>query len=287
MLLLPAAAHDAAGKEPLRAVEKTDRLAIVQGADTVGEFVFNDAKIRRPFFANLRAPGGIPVTRAWPPVAGVDAVDHAEMHPGVWLAFGDISGGDFWRNKAVMKHERFSAAPAWKDGRLTFSTQSTLLKADGAALAEMACAFTLTPGETELRITWAAALTPLADGFYFGDQEEMGLGVRMATPLTEKSGGTITCSTGATTAKATWGQPAEWCDCSGTVNGVRAGVKIIPAPDNFRPCWWHNRDYGLLVANPYGRAALKQGAASRIEVKKGETHRVQFTVALHAAPVAR
>jgi hypothetical protein len=111
----------------------------------------------------------------------------------------------------------------------------------------------------------------------------MGFGVRMATPLIEKNSGVITSSAGLKTAKNTWGQPAEWCDFSGTIDGIRVGAKIIPDPANFRPCWWHNRDYGLIVANPFGRAAMKQGAASRVEVKKGETHKMKFTVIFHQA----
>ena len=267
---------------PLTADQKPDRLLLKHGADPIGEYVFADTKTLRPFFAHLRAPGGIPVTRTWPPVAGVDAVDHADMHPGVWLAFGDVSGEDFWRNKAAIKHLRFTAAPAWQEGSLRFATLSTMHRTDGSALADMACEFTITPQPGEYRLTWAAAITPVVDGFYFGDQEEMGLGVRMATPLTEKNGGLITSSTGATTAKATWGQPADWCDYAGTVNGVKAGVKIIPDAANFRRSWWHNRDYGVFVANPYGRAAMKQGQPSRVEVRKEDTHRLKFTVVLHA-----
>ena len=98
------------------------------------------------------------------------------------------------------------------------------------------------------------------------------------------NGGTITSSDGSTSATKTWGQPAAWCAYSGTVNGRRAGVKIIPDPANFRPCWWHNRDYGVFVANPYGRAAMKQGEPSRVEVKRGESHRLRFTVVLHSSP---
>ena len=282
----PAATTSAPAKpadtSPLSVVEKPDRLVIMQSGALIGEFVFADTIIRRPFFANLRAPGGIPVTRTWLPVEGADATDHADMHPGVWLGFGKVSGQDFWRNKATMKHESFVVPPAWKDGQLEFSTQTSLLAADGAKMATMRCDFTLSPKGHELHLTWAAAITPEMDGFYFGDQEEMGLGVRMATPLTEKNGGLITSSTGATTAKATWGQPAEWCDYSGTINGTQAGIKIIPAPANFRPSWWHNRDYGVFVANPYGRQAMKQGETSRVEVRRGETHRMKFTVVLHA-----
>jgi len=57
----------------------------------------------------------------------------------------------------------------------------------------------------------------------------------------------------------------------------------LPDPANFRPSWWHNRDYGLFVANPFGRAAMKQGAGSRIEVKKGETFNMRFSVICYQA----
>ena len=278
----PSATAKPADSSPLTAVEKPDRLVIMQSGGMIGEFVFSDPKIRRPFFANLRAPGGIPVTRTWPPVPGVDAVDHADMHPGVWLAFGNLAGHDFWRNKGTMKHESFAAPPAWKGDRLEFSTISSLLTSKDTKLAAMRSDFSIAPKGGELHLTWAAAFTPEGDGFYFGDQEEMGLGVRMATPLIEKSGGRITASTGKTTANATWGQPAEWCDYSGTINGIQVGAKIIPDPANFRPSWWHNRDYGVFVANPFGRGAMKQGKPDRTEVKKGETFRMKFTIILHA-----
>jgi hypothetical protein len=29
------------------------------------------------------------------------------------------------------------------------------------------------------------------------------------------------------TAKSTWGQPAEWCDYSGTVDGQRVGIVLM------------------------------------------------------------
>ena len=279
---LPAAPSSGAA---LTAEKKPDRLILKHGDQPVGEFVFADTSTLRPFFANLRAPGGIPVTRTWPPVAGVDPMDHADMHPGVWLAFGDISGQDFWRNKATIQHESFVTAPMWKEDHLEFATQSSLIASDGTPMAAMRCDFTLAPGGHELHLTWAAAITPVMDGFYFGDQEEMGFGVRIATPLIEKNGGLITSSSGQTTAKVTWGQPAAWCDNSRTLDGIRIGAKILPDPANFRPSWWHNRDYGLFVANPFGRAAMKQGKESRIEVKKGETFRLKFTLILSAEEV--
>jgi len=98
----------------------------------------------------------------------------------------------------------------------------------------------------------------------------MGLGVRVATKITEKNGGTILTSTGAKTAKVTWGKSFEWCDYSGELDGRRVGVTLMPDPANFRPSWFHNRDYGLMVANPFGRKSMNQGETSRVVVKKGE-----------------
>jgi hypothetical protein len=60
------------------------------------------------------------------------------------------------------------------------------------------------------------------------------------------------------TAKNTWGQPAEWCDYSGSVDGRQIRLTLMTDPANFRPAWWHNRDYGLMVANPFGQEAMNQ-----------------------------
>ena len=110
----------------------------------------------------------------------------------------------------------------------------------------------------------------------------MGFGARVATAITEKNGGVITSSAGLKTAKNTWGQPAEWCDYSGTVDGQRVGITLMADPANFRPSWWHNRDYGLMVANPFGREAMKQGERSAVTVKRGQEFRLRFAAAIHA-----
>jgi hypothetical protein len=273
--------------EPITAEEKAGRLILTQGSTTVGEFIFDHPQMRRPGFANMRAPGGIPITRNFPPVEGVDATDHADLHPGIWLGFGDLTGEDFWRNKGTIRHDRFIEKPEWKDARLSFTTQSAILTSKGESLGEIINQFSLTPQDNSLRIEWDAAITPVADGFYFGDQEEMGLGVRVATAINEKNGGLITSSTGKTTAKTTWGQPAAWCDYSGVVTGRHVGIMIVPDPANAHPSWWHNRDYGVFVSNPFGRKAMKQGETSRIDVKRGETYSLKHTIIIHTSPDAK
>ena len=133
-------------------------------------------------------------------------------------------------------------------------------------------------------LTWQATFTASDQGLVFGDQAEMGLGVRVATAITEKNGGVILGSTGIKGAKATWGKAFEWCDYSGVIDKRQVGVTLMPDPANFRPSWFHNRDYGLMVANPFGRKILTCGEASRVEVKKGQTLKLRCGVLLHSVP---
>jgi hypothetical protein len=247
----------------------------------IGDFVFRDERIGRPFFANLRTPDETQVTRTHPPRTGKDLEDHATMHPGLWLGFGDINGDDFWRNKARMEFDGFERKPAAQDGALRFTTRHRLVGNQGLPLGTLDSRVTLQEIPQAFLIIWDATCTAGNAGMVFGDQEEMGFGARLATPLIETNGGTITQSTGKKTAKGTWGQPADWTDYSGLTDGKPAGITLMASPGNFRKSWWHNRDYGLMVANPFGRQAMKQGAKSAVPLKPGETLRLTFGAALH------
>ncbi len=255
---------------------KEDRLAVTSSGKPVAEFVFGDQRIRRPYFANLFAPGGIKVTRNHPPLEGTDPHDHAEMHPGLWLGFGDINGSDFWRNKGSIEHRRFSEEPAIHEGRLTFVTECRLLTEDKQPLCMLTNRVRVSPQPGGWLIVWKAVFRSDDRDFSFGDQEEMGFGARVATSLTEKNGGTVLNSGGLKSADRTWGQPADWCDYAGAIDGRRYGITLMASPDNFRKSWWHNRDYGVFVANPFGRQAMKQGEKSTVTVKRGEDFAIEF-----------
>jgi hypothetical protein len=262
--------------------ERSDRLVISHDGQLVAEFVFRDDVIRRPYFANVHAPGGLAVTRHHPPRAGADAMDHDTMHPGIWLGFGDISGHDFWRNKARIEHVRFTTRPMLSGDQLTFATESRLLTADDKPLCELDSRFTLAARPAGWLLVWDATFRSDERDFTFGDQEEMGFGARVATRLIETNGGLVVNSQGAKTAEGTWGQAASWCDYAGKVDGRPAGMTLMAGPNNFRESWWHNRDYGLIVANPFGRAAMKQGEPSAVLVKRGEPFRLTFAALLHS-----
>lgn len=263
---------------------QSDRLIITHDSKPVAHFVFADTNILRPYFAHVHTPDGIQVTRNHPPVAGVDPVDHPTMHPGIWLAFGDLSGQDFWRNKATIRHDRFIETPTTRSNQLTFVTSATLVSSNQTELAKLDSHFNIRSAQHGYLLSWKATVTPLTDDFTFGDQEEMGFGIRVATPLSEKNGGAVKNSDGLTGAKNAWGKTATWCDYSGVLSNRLVGITVMPDPKNFRPSWFHSRDYGLIVANPFGQKAFTKGDPSNVPVKKGEFFTLGFAALIHSSP---
>ena len=56
----------------------------------------------------------------------------------------------------------------------------------------------------------------------------------------------------------------------------------LPDPKNFRPSWFHNRNYGLMGANMFGRKAFTKGEASQVPVAKGETFHLCWAAYVHS-----
>ena len=272
------------GGDPIRFAQKDGRLFLSQAGQSVFEYVTRDDKVRRPYFRHLHTPSGIRVTRHHPPVEGSELADHPTMHPGLWMAFGDISGADFWRNKGLMRHVKFLKKPTVENAVASFAVRNSY-ESDGKPICTEDCEiqviFNSVPQCQGTLITWTSRFTPAGDSFYFGDQEEMGLGIRVATPLTVVKGGTIRDSEGRENGKEIWGKQADWCEYTGAMNGKRVGIVLMTGVKNFRRSWFHARDYGLLLANPFGRNAFTKGEKSRVEVKTGGKLRLRYGVFLY------
>jgi hypothetical protein len=271
------AAAAAANRVEFRA--ERGRLHVSIARQTVATYAYEDQKTRRPFFEHLKTPGGMQVTRNRPPVAGKDPVDHADMHPGLWLAFGDLGGKDFWRNKGPgVEHERFVAEPAGGDGRGSFAVLNRYV-ADEKVLCRETARYTIVTRPSGYFILLDSTFEAGADGCSFGSQEEMGLGVRVATAISVKGGtGRIANSAGGVNEKGTWGKQADWCDYAGMIDGRRVGVAIMTDPSAERKPWFHSRDYGVLVANPFGPRA---GGPERLALAAGRSLRLRFAVSVH------
>jgi hypothetical protein len=221
-------------------------------------------------------------------------MDHPEFHPGVWLAFGNLNGADNWRLKAKVAHESFVSQPkAEADGALKFTAENQYHDAEGKSVCKSEAHHTLTVTPLGLLITYDETFSSDKE-VVFGDQEEMGLGVRLATPLrVEKAGpdpapagtGEMIADGGRRGSAEIWGQPAKWLAYRGQLNGAPAGIAIFCHPDNFRPSRMHARDYGFVCANPFATAAFKVGEPSRTVVRPGETLRLRYAVLCHSGEV--
>jgi len=246
-------------------------------------YVFHDPtqQIPRPHFAHVKAPNGIQVTRNHPPLAGQDRTDHATMHPGIWLAFGDLDGEDFWRNKAKVEHVRFIDEPQNGIGGGSFTEEKQYLRPDGTVVCTERFRCQLHARKQGYFLIWDSTFRG-DKPFYFGDQEEMGLGFRVATPLNELVGGQLNDAAERHGAAAIWSQSSNWCDYRGTIGDSTVGMTLMCHPDNFRPSWMHARNYGFVAANPFGREAMHKGPRSKVVVKAGESLRLRYAVFIHA-----
>ncbi len=257
-------------------------MEIKIGGQVVGEYVFEDEQIRRPYFKHLRTLAGVPVTRNSPPQAG-DLDDHPTMHPGLWLAFGDLSGADFWRNKGVVKHAGFVKEPLSGDGQGSFTVRNAY-QAENTTICTEECSVTISARPDGYLLDWVSIFRSNDQDFAFDDQEEMGLGIRVASRLSVVRGGEITDSQGRKNGKQVWGQQADWCQYGGLVEGRSVGAVLMPDPQNFRRSWFHARDYGLMVANPFGQRAFTKGEKSSVVVSQGKSLRLRFGVLIYDTP---
>ena len=108
-----------------------------------------------------------------------------------------------------------------------------------------------------------------------GSKEEGGLAVRVATPLAvdARRGGQMNDNEGRINGDAIWGQQANWVVYSAPQDGHQVGVQLMSHPGNVRRAYWHARDYGLLVANPFGPLNKPAGG---LTILPGESTKFRF-----------
>ena len=264
-------------------------LHIDIGGQPFADYHYADKVITRPFFANVKTPSGIQATRNHPPDPENDLADHGNYHPGIWMSFGDISGNDYWRLKAKVKHEMFVEAAKGGPGKGTFTVRDYYWNTeDTDRIAAELTSYTITVEPDGYLLLWDSTFSPYGETeqIVFGDQEEFGLGIRTQTKLAEQFGGEITDSEGRKGADEIWSKSADWIDYAGELEGQWIGMTIMPDPANFRPSWYHARDYGLIIANAFGREAMQAGDKSEVPVKKGETLRLRYGVLIHSSDAA-
>lgn len=246
-------------------------------------YVWADPVITRPYFKQITAShGNVQITRHHPP--GPDEFDdHATFHPGIWWGFGDVGGNDYWRLKAKIVGGDFVEPPRANQGRAEFAVRNRMLDEDAALFCWQTCRYTLLKRRSGILLVCESELLREEDDFWLGDQEEMGIAVRVTKSIATKMGGKIKDSEGRSEQRELRTNQADWCDYSGPVAGKFGGITLMNDPRNFRKPWWHNVDTGLLVANPLGESELGGNGKKRenVLVKKSTPFRLRYGVLIH------
>lgn len=256
----------------------------------------------RPIFWPVNAPGGIPLTRNYPPPPG-QANDHPHQKS-AWFCHGDVIpegidfkspiknviGVDFWseakghgkivtmKNKGVVVNK----GHAWVE------TENEWRTAEGMKIMEEVRKVSLHDFGKARLIVLNTKLTASVCPITFGDTKEGAFGIRINDVINAgKTGkGKIQNAEGKIGEKDCWGQRSAWCDYSGPIDGKVVGLASLDDPKNPYPACWHVRGYGLMAANPFGRdkhakfPAVK-GNNELVRLKKGESLELRYGMLLH------
>ena len=270
-------------------------LQITIGGKPFASYYTGSSKTPRPYFAHVKTPSGVQVSRNHPPIEGKDSMDHDTFHPGIWLTFAGINGNDYWRLKTKTEHEMFVVNPEGGPGRGSFTVSNFYLDSkdsSGNRIAHEICRYTILVRPSYYLLIYDSTISSDESDLVFGDDQEYGFAIRVATPIEKRYGGQVLNADGLTGLEKKaggspdnlYGKASDWCDYSGVIDDTLIGMTVMPDPKNFRRSWYHARDSGLITANPFGRKGVAGGEKSEVLVKKSEKFHLGFGVAIYSAP---
>jgi hypothetical protein len=216
---------------------------------------------KKPILFPVLGPGGVPMTRSWPVVDGVEgeAKDHPH-HKGIWFSHDDVNRRHFWHEIGDIRNQSVKTEQD-KNGRPVVVSQNVWVGGDGKPVCSdtTRLTFLTVPGGRAIDI--ATTIRATHGSVRLGDTKEGTMAIRTHPDLRlEKHPsmgnvdrlGKATNSAGVT-GKEIWGKRAKWVDYSGEIEGKKVGIAIFDHPQNLRhPTTWHARAYGLVAANPFG-----------------------------------
>ncbi|GIX07388.1 MAG: hypothetical protein KatS3mg115_1791 [Candidatus Poribacteria bacterium] len=238
----------------------------------------------RPHFYPVYGPEGKEVTETAPS-------DHVH-HRSLYVAYGEVNGEDFWSEhparagRVVVQKLQTVSGPVYGEVALETVWQS----AAGRPVLTNDQVWRVYNLPEFRRVIEATIRFRATEGpVHFGDTKEGGIiSVRVAAPIRVRETGRIENSFGGVNEAETWGKRAQWCDYSGTVEGVRLGIAVLDHLENPRhPCHWHVRNYGLMATNVFGRGTFERGRRlldgdGSYTLPAGEALSFRYQVVVHA-----
>jgi putative membrane-bound dehydrogenase-like protein len=276
--------------------ESNDSFDIYFGEQRIATYLKRHPRLTRRALVNVMTPGGIQVTRNFPPripedidpgYSGENGIIHPHMHPGIWLGYGYVDGNDYWRLQAKVVFEGFVEQPKGNANTATFAVRNRFMSEDGERTVCMEITrYRFERVSAGLLLRLDAEYKSDDHDFSFGDQEESGLAVRVASPIRVQGGnGTILNDRGERNGSEVWGKEALWFDYFGTINDRQVGIMVAASPHNPRASWLHARDYGVIATNPFPKQPTERREPFvRTRVRRGETFRLSYAILIHDLP---
>jgi hypothetical protein len=281
---------------------RPDHVDFRAGKDLVTRYRIGP-DLAKPYFWPVHGPGGVSLTRAWPmeeaPPGG--STDHVHQKS-AWFCHGDIipqgleltahipgiAGVDFWSE--ARGHGRIVCTKvgtprlSGRHGRIT--THNEWRTADGRKLLDEVRTIHLYDFGTTRLLVLDIDLEASAVPLTFADTKEGSMGVRINDRIRAEGGkGKIENADGKTGERQCWGRVSAWCDYSGPLDGRVVGLAMLDDPANRYPACWHVRGYGLMGANPFGRAKSgfpdMKGRTDLVKRAKGEHLKLRYGLLLH------
>ncbi len=273
-----------------------DRISVTMDGDEFTNYWYKDVPAR-PYFWPVYAPGGVPVTRAFPMQ---EIENETQDHPhqrSLYFAYGDVNGVDNWSELPGHGYTIHKSVDELVSGPVfgRFATTSDWTSPAGDKLLTQKASVTFWRGDSACRLMdIELTLTASENDVLFGDTKEGGiLSVRAASSMDveRNDGGHIENSFGGIDENEDWGRSAHWCDYSGMVDGHKIGIAVMDHPHSFRyPTYWHVRNYGLMTANPFALAAFTANHPEPKEgshlLKAGESIRFKYRIVIHTGDAA-
>jgi hypothetical protein len=301
-----AAAVQSFASPPVATVEKFGDEYIFKCDGKVVTRYLTKPTLAKPVLHPMIAPNGVALTRDWPlkSVTPGESTDHIHQKS-AWFCHGDVvpegvtlsqkvrgvRGVDFWSEAPghgvieVKSVEIVSAAGPVAAVR----SRNAWKSAQGRVILDETRTITLVPVEGAHLIHVKSVLKPSGTDVTFADTKEGSFGVRVSDKLAvaKNPESRITNSLGSVGEKECWGRKADWCLYSGVIDGKPAGIAIFDDPTNRYRASWHVRGYGLMAANPFGRAgsgfpSQKDSPEPPASLKAGEELVLKYGILLYS-----
>jgi len=294
----------AKGQQPVKIKLEKQVFEFYIGEELVTSY--HTSGFAKPIFWPVNAPGGVPLTRNYPPPPG-QATDHPHQKSG-WFCHGDVipegielkskvkgvEGVDFWSEAKGHGEIITTAALITADEIGVKASHRWRTAENGIVMDETRVIKLHDLGKNARLIVVEIDLHASVCPITFGDTKEGSFGIRINDVINAEvakkgkpaGAGKIQNANGKIGEKDCWGQKSAWCDYSGPINGKEVGLAIFDDPKNPYSACWHVRGYGLMAANPFGRdkhakfPAMK-GNDKLVRLEKGQHLQLRYGMLLH------